>query len=203
RDTEKFPVRRFVKRNSGELFSFVGRERNYVVVETGDGNAAIFVAESGEQLAEGHGRVVHGTAVDAGVQIARRAVCFDFHRTDAAQRVGQRRVFQVRNAGVGNDDGVAAEFGTVVYQKRRQAFAADFLFALDNKRQVAGQLRSRLQIRLDGFEVSEVLAFVVAGAAGEEGAAFDARLERRRFPKIERLGGLHVVMAVNQKMSTT
>src|SRR5207249_4826967 len=51
RDTEKFPVRRFVKRNSGELFSFVGRERNYVVVETGDGNAAIFVAESGEQLA--------------------------------------------------------------------------------------------------------------------------------------------------------
>src|SRR5262245_60021948 len=30
--------------------------------------------------------------------------------------------------------------------------------------------------------------------------SFDTRLERRRFPQIERFGRLHIIMTVNQKM---
>ena len=200
RDTEEFPISRFVKRNPGQLFSLVSGERNNVGVKTRNGDTAIFVAQAGQQLAQGHGRVVHRTAVDAGVQIARRALRFDLHRADAAQGVGQRRMFQVRDAGVGNHDGVTTEFIAVFPQKRRETLAANFLLTFDDKGQVAAQRRVRFQVRLDGFEVGEVLAFVIAGAAGEERAAFDARLERRRFPKLERFGGLNVVMAVNQKV---
>ena len=109
-------------------------------------------------------------------------------------------MFQVRDAGVGNHDGVTTEFIAVFPQKRRETLAANFLLTFDDKGQVAGQRRVRFQVRLDGFEVGEVLAFVIAGAAGEERAAFDARLERRRFPKLERFGRLNVVMAVNQKV---
>ena len=201
RDTEEFPVGRVVVRNPRQLFSFVGGERNNIVIKAGDGDATVLVAQAGEQLAEGHRRVVHRAAVDAGVQITRRAVHFDLHRADTAERVSQRGMFQVRDAGVGNDSGIAAEFIAIFPQKRRETLAADFLLAFDDKGQVTRQLRVRFQICLDGFEVGEVLAFVVAGAAGEERAAFDARLKRRRFPKIEWFGGLHVVMAVHQKMS--
>ena len=42
------------------------------------------------------------------------------------------------------------------------------------------------------------LALVVGGAAAEKLAVTDGGLECRGSPKIERLGGLHVVMAVNK-----
>src|SRR4051794_18507959 len=46
----------------------------------------------------------------------------------------------------------------------------------------------------------EVLAFVVAGAPAEQRTSFDARLERRRLPQFKRLGRLHIVVAVNEKV---
>src|SRR6266849_4897706 len=76
--------------------------------------------------------------------------------------------------------------------------ATDLLLALDQKRQITRKLRARFQIGLDGFEVREVLAFVVARAAAKKRAPRQARLERRRFPKLERLGRLHVVVSINQ-----
>jgi len=48
-----------------------------------------------------------------------------------------------------------------------------------------------------------VLAFVVAGASRKERSAVEARLEWRRFPQVERFGGLNVVMAVNHKVAPT
>ena len=88
----------------------------------------------------------------------------------------------------------------VLLQKGREAAAADFFLALDDEGQVARQLGAGLEIRFNGLEVREVLAFVVAGAAAEERAAGDARLEGRRFPELERLGRLHVVMAIDHEM---
>src|SRR6185503_10441548 len=52
----------------------------------------------------------------------------------------------------------------------------------------------------DGFEVGEVLSFVVASAAREKRTAPDAWLERRRFPKLERLWRLHVVVAIDHEV---
>ena len=150
-----------------ELFPFVGGKRRDVVVKTGDGNAAVFVAQFGQQLAQGHRRVVHRAAENAGVQIARRAVHRDFKGDDAAQRVGQRRMIGIGHAGVGDDDGVAFQFVPVRFEKFRQVRAADFLLAFDDKGQIAGQGSAGFEIGLDRFEMREVLAFVVGRAAGK------------------------------------
>ncbi len=81
-------------------------------------------------------------------------------------------------------------------------FAADFLLSFDDEGEVAGEFGAGLEPGLDGLEVGEVLAFIVAGAAAEEGTAFDAGLERGGFPEVKGLRGLDIVVAVNDEMGT-
>ncbi len=88
----------------------------------------------------------------------------------------------------------------MVLQKSRQAAAAHFFFAFDDKSNVARQLRAGVQVGLDRLEMCQVLAFIVACAAGEKCATLDARLERRRFPKFERFRRLHVVVAIDDEV---
>ena len=187
-------------RQALELFPLVSRKRRNVVVETGNGNATVFVTEFGEQLAQGHRRVVQRAAENAGMQVARRAVHRDFKGDDAAQRIRQRRMIGVWHAGVGNDDGVAEQLAPVRFEKFREVRTADFFFAFDDKREVAGQGGAGFQIGFDGFEMREVLAFVVGGAAGKNRAALDARREWRRCPLVDRVRRLHVVMAIDHEV---
>ena len=56
-----------------------------------------------------------------------------------------------------------------------------------------------LHVRLDRLEVHVDLALVVHRAARVELAVAQHRLERRRGPQLERLGRLHVVVAVEQR----
>lgn len=108
-------------------------------------------------------------------------------------------MIQAGHAGVGNDDGPAVQFVVVGQQEAVQAFAAHFLLPFDDEGEVAGERSFCGQISLHRVEVGEVLPLVIAGAPGEEGTAFEARLEGRAFPKVKRLGRLHIVMAVNEK----
>src|ERR1035437_1701707 len=85
----------------------------------------------------------------------------------------------------------------MLFQKGRETRAANFFFTFDDEGEVAGQGRAGFEIGFDGFEVCEILTFVVARAAREHRAPDDARLERWRFPEFERLGRLDVVVAVN------
>ena len=180
-------------------FLFVSGKRGHVVVKAGNGDAPVFVAQPGEQLAEGQGGIVHRAAVDAGMQIAGRPAQGDFHGADAAQGISEGGMIQAGHAGVGNDHGAAMEFLAIGQQEAVQTLAADFLLAFDDEGEIAGERGLCGQISFDRVEMGEVLAFVVAGAAGEEGPAFDARLEGRAFPKFKRLGRLDIVMAVDKK----
>ncbi len=177
-DAEEFLIGVVGPGQAGEMAFFVGRERDDVVVEAGDVNAAIMIDEPGEHFAEGHGGVFHRTAEDAGVQIAGGAVNDEFEGDDAAQGIGEGGVFETRHAGVGNDDGVALEFRAMAFQEGSEVFAADFLLAFDNEGEVAGEFGAGFEPGLDGFQVGEILAFVIACAAAVERAAFDAGLER-------------------------
>ena len=91
------------------------------------------------------------------------------------------------------------EFVAIGQQEAVQTLAADFLLAFDDEGQIAGERSFGGQISFDGVEMGQVLAFVIAGAAGEEGAAFHARLEGRAFPKFKRFGRLDIVMSINKK----
>ena len=66
------------------------------------------------------------------------------------------------------------------------------------KRRLTGSAAGALQPRLGGLEVHDELALVVAGAAGVDDVVLVARLERRPHPLVERIGRLHVVVAVDE-----
>src|ERR1022692_4169786 len=106
-------------------------------------------------------------------------------------------MFRAGHAGVGNDDGFAFEFAAVGFEKGGHAFTADFFLTFNQESQIAGQRRAGFEIGLDGLEMRKKLALIVRAAAREEVASLDARLKRRRFPKVERLRWLHVVMAID------
>jgi hypothetical protein len=88
-------------------------------------------------------------------------------------------MFQAGNAGIRDHDGLAAQQITVLLQKDGKTLAPYFFFAFNYETQIARQVRTGLQVSFDRFEMSEVLAFVIARAASVEGLPFDARLERR------------------------
>src|SRR5258708_5475568 len=109
-------------------------------------------------------------------------------------------MFRAGHSGVGNDDGVATQLRAMLLEKRRKAFATDFLLALDDERKVAGQGSAGLQIRLDSFEMGKMLAFVVRRAAGVERAPNNAWFERGGFPQLEGLGRLPIVRAIEEEL---
>src|SRR5258708_2212931 len=53
-----------------ELFSLKRRKRDHVVIKSRHGDAAVFIAQFREQLAQRHRGVFDGAAENAGVQIA-------------------------------------------------------------------------------------------------------------------------------------
>ena len=63
---------------------------------------------------------------------------------------------------------------------------------------MTGSLPVRFQQSLHRLDLDVDLALVVAGAAGIDVVAANFRLERRRLPFVQRIGRLHVVMAVEQ-----
>src|SRR5262245_33175186 len=98
-----------------------------------------------------------------------------------------------------NDDGIAAQFSAILFQKGPQAAASNFFFALNYKDQVTGQIRPGFQIRLNCLYVSQMLPFVVRCAAGKKGSPDHPGLKWRRLPKFKRLRWLHVIMTIDQK----
>ena len=128
----------FSLKGSRELLAFVGRERNDGIVETRDGDAAVFIAQLCEHLRESHRWIFERAAVNAGMQIARGPVHDDFEGNDPAQSVRERGMLWTRDAVVGDDNGVALQFGAVRLEEFAEMFAADLLLAFDDEGQVAG-----------------------------------------------------------------
>ena len=102
-----------------------------------------------------------------------------FKGRNSPQTVSQCRLVSSGHSRIRNDHAVAFQFRTIGFQERTQGFAADFLLTFDDKGNVAGQFRSGLELSLDGFEMSQILAFVVASASRKQRASDNARLERR------------------------
>ena len=86
------------------------------------------------------------------------------------------------------------------FYKSREMIAADLFLPFDQESQIARQLNAARVVGFDGFQMGKELAFVVGRAPREKGASFDARLERRRFPKFKRLGWLHIVVAIDEEV---
>ena len=116
----------------------------------------------------------------------------------AAQADRQRGLVALQEAGVGDDHEVAGESRRGWPASQASKFAEpDFLLALDDVADVDGQPAARLQPGSDRPQVEVDLALVVGHASTEDAAVLDAGLEGRAGPLVERVGGLDVVVGVD------
>ncbi len=127
----------------------------------------------------------------------------DLLERQAAQHGGDRGGLGVPHGRVANESQVRLQRLGVLGEEGGQGGRARFLFALEQHADVARQAAG-LAEGAAGLEEGHQLAFVVAGAARDDALPVrpvrEARLEGRRRPQLERVGGLHVVMAVEQHM---
>ena len=117
------------------------------------------------------------------------------HPAHAEGNDGHPRIVQ---RPVGGDDEVGLQPVSMLGHELGDVRAADLLLALQEHDDVARQLAGDGKMRLDRHQLGEVLALVVADAAGIDPPVADGRLERRAQPRFIRLGRLHVVVAIEQ-----
>ena len=171
---------------------------DHAVVEARDRHVSVGVVHRREDAGERHRGIHHAAAVHAGVQIARRTLHVDLEVREPAQRRENRRQPRREHRRVGDDHRVAGQHLLVGLDELGKVLAADFLLALGEDDHVHRQRAARREVRLERFDVEIELAFVVDRTAREDLAVAHRRLEGRAVPQLERLGGLHVVVAVDE-----
>ncbi len=145
-------------------------------------------------------RVDRGAAEQPGMQIAVGALDDHFLKHEATQHGDDGGRACVPHVGVADERDVGGKFFFVGVEEGRQRRATGFLLAFQQHGDRERQLAFRRNERAAGFDEGHQLAFVVGDAAGDDAAvavrADETRLEGRRPPQFERVGRLHVVMAV-------
>ena len=132
------------------------------------------------------------------MEVARRAGEFDFDVRQPAQAVRDRRHAGREERGVAHEHDVGGQQVFVLLDERREVDAPALLLALDHHLEVDRQRSPALEVRFDRLDVHERLPLVVGRAARDDVAVFDDGLERRALPQVERVGRLHVVVAVDE-----
>lgn len=168
------------------------------VVEPGHQHPALRIVQRGNQLAQRLERVVDGSPEGAGVQVGAGTADLQLQGQRPPERVGQGWAVRAEHPGVGGDGDIGDEVALVAMQEGAQARAADLFLSLEQADHVDRQPPSRAQQCLDGLDVAEQLALVVARPSPEELGPADLGGERWRAPLAQRVDGLDVVMAVDQ-----
>ena len=133
------------------------------------------------------------------MQVAGRTADVELQAERSPHRVSDGRPARPCHRHVRDDDGVRPEPATLRPQEARQAGATHLLFAFDQADQIDRHLSRRAKVGFQGLEVGEELALVVARAPAVEGAGAHRGTEGRRPPFAQRVRGLHVVVAVDEK----
>ncbi len=196
-DADGVPPGRLVERKGGVGLALGRRQVAHVLVKPGDGDAVVVVVQAGNEATERVGRVVHGAAVVAGVKVPVRALQGDLGVGQPAQAVRDRRRLRREHGRVRDEDDVAVEPLPLLADVRLDCHRAGFLFALDDVLEVDRKVALGRQVRLGGLGVHEHLALVVTRAAGVQGAVVPSWVERVGGPLLQRVGRLHVVVAVH------
>ena len=154
--------------------------------------------QAGDQLGDGVQRVRHRAAVPAGMQILRRPGQRELQPGQPAAGDRDRRFVDAPHAAVGRDDEIGGQQIGVRLDERLQAGAADLLLAFEHELDVDRQAALRGEECLRRLDRLEKRPLVVRHAAGIEAPVADRRREGRADPFLQRIGRLHVVVAVDQ-----
>ena len=144
-------------------------EREDVIIEAGDGDAAVGIVKFGEHFAEGVGGIGDGAAVHAGVEVGLGAMQGKFQADQSAEAIGDRGDAVGEDIGVGDEEDLGGfERSLFGVDDGHQIGRADFLFALEEDGDAAGEALVDFFPGQEGGEVAVGLAFVIGSAAGEE-----------------------------------
>src|SRR4051794_19132079 len=124
-----------------------------------------------------------------------------------AQRGRDRGRVAVPHAGVADQHVVSLKLVLVGFDEGHEVLRADFFLAFDQESDVDRQRPRHPLPGAAGFDEGHDLALVVLGAARHDdlatiGMVGHNRLEWRTVPELERIDGLHIIVAVEQHMRT-
>src|SRR5687768_11593009 len=132
------------------------------------------------------------------MQVHRRTLHVDLEVREPTQRRKYGRLAGREHRGVGDDDCFAREQVLLRLDELLEMIAPHFLLTLGDEDDVHRKPAACDEMRLERLDVKEKLSLVVHGSARVDVAVTHRRLEGRRRPELERLGWLHVVVAVHQ-----
>ena len=127
------------------------------------------------------------------------AADFQFGIDHAAQADAEGGQAGGEELGVGDQGEVRLQLRRLGGDKGLDSLAADLFFAFKEDADVDGQLAVGGEQRLQALDLRPDLALVVAGAAAVEVAVALGWLEGRRDPLVLGVGGLDVVVAVEER----
>ena len=136
------------------------------------------------------------------MQVHRRTLEGQFAIAHPAQTGRQRRCIDVPHVGVADQREISIQHRLVGKQEGREVGAADFLLPLQHHRH---RHRNSAAVRLPGaqrLQEHHHLSLVVDRPAGDDPGTMrsihELRVEGGAVPKFQRVGGLHVVVAIEQ-----
>ena len=187
-----------IKGDPGQASPLLRIEVGHAIVKAGDGDPAVGVVQPGDHGAERVDWVVHRAAIAAGMEIAGRAGHLDLQVRDTAQAIDDGGGLFVDDLPVRDDGDVGRQQLFVLLDERSQAGAPALFFSLKEAPDIDRGGAERLIERLDCGDVGIELALVVRGAAAKEVVSDPGRLKGGRAPEIQRVGRLHVIVAIDQ-----
>ncbi len=158
----------------------------------------VAILERAQNLRDGLNRIGRRAAVHAGMQIVTGAFDEQLGIHHAAQTHADGGQLRREHFGIADHRGIGFQARGPGLDVLFDVLAAGFLFAFEQKLYVHGQFASGLQQAFDGLDLDVHLAFIVDRAAGEDVVAANGGLERRRFPFVQRIGRLHIVVSVKE-----
>ena len=144
-----------------------------------------------------HG-IWHGGAVGPGVKIGGACGQVDLTADEPFEADGEGWFVNPHHAAVAGHDDVRLEFGREIGNHLWQVGATNFFLAFQKQDEIERQLTVDCGQRFDPLENAEQIHLHVRRAPGIDLAVTLGWLERIRFPKLDRIDWLDIVVTVDQ-----
>ncbi|MNX67347.1 hypothetical protein D3C86_984720 [compost metagenome] len=189
----------FVVGEGGGVLALARGRRFGAGMETGHGDSAVFAVQGcqqGRHLVQG---IPDAAAVSPGVQVFGCGAQLDLQGGMTARARVDRGRGGAGAAAIGRQHGIRGKQVAVAFDQRAQGRAARFLFAFDEHLDVDRAGAQRGQVGEHDFKRNGGRSLDVGRAARIEAVADLRRFEGRGAPQFDGVGGLDVVMAIDQQ----
>src|SRR5712692_8487997 len=97
------------------------------------------------------------------------------------------------------DDTISLQLLRVLVDETRQVWTPDLLFALDNELEIERNIAGAFEIALSRFDERDNIVLAICRAPRDNLPSTQLRIEGSRDPFLQGLGGLNIIVAVDEK----